>query len=314
MRVVVTGASGFIGRNICRSAPPDWDIVALYHRATDFASWVRAAGLTRVRPVACDLTSAEDTARLAGSLGPLPDAALYLAANGDPSRSVVDPRDDLEANTLALVNFLEHVHVPHLVYVSSGAVYEGLEGPVSPQAVVNPHLPYAISKLAAERYVHFFAARRGAPASYAVVRFFGAYGPFEPPRKITTRWLRAIHAGERTFTLRGDGKNLIDFMYVDDAVEGFVRLVETRGERRVLDFAVGEPRTLDELVAAMERALDVRVDLRHEGGTAEYHRFRSADPTMRTRYGFVPRVSLDDGLRRLSATLLTSRDASASLA
>ena len=102
-------------------------------------------------------------------------------------------------------------------------------------------LPYAISKLASEQYVRFFAERRGQPSSYVNVRFFGAYGPYEPDRKITTRWLLALAAGQREFMLRGDGQNLIDFMYVNDAVDGLLKLVERPGERLTVDFASGSP-------------------------------------------------------------------------
>src|SRR4029453_6016727 len=90
---------------------------------------------------------------------------------------------------------------------------------------VGAPLPYAISKLASEEYIRFYADRRGAPANFINVRFFGAFGPYEPLRKITPRFLTAVGRGDRDFTLRGDGRNLIDFMYVDDAVRGLLALV-----------------------------------------------------------------------------------------
>ena len=66
--------------------------------------------------------------------------------------------------------------------------------------------------------------------SYLNVRFFGAYGPYEPSRKITTKWMRAVMNGHREFTIRGNGENLIDFMHVDDAVDGFLRLTSSAGQ------------------------------------------------------------------------------------
>lgn len=314
MRVVVTGASGFIGRNVLLRAPRSWEIVALYHRAVDFPAFVAARGLGHVRTVACDLTGVEDVERLGAAIGGDADATLYLAANGDPSRSVPEPLWDLQCNTVAVVNFLARVRTRHVVFVSSGAVYDGLEGPVSPASLVRPALPYAISKLASEGYVRFHAERRGWPASYANVRFFGAYGPGEPARKITTRFLRAVESGQREFTLRGDGRNLIDFMYVDDAVDGFLRLLTDADDRRTLDFAFGSPINLDELVQGMGRALGVPVDVRHEGETAEYIRIHSVDPTMRERFGVVPRTPLEVGLRRLQASLGSEGHAAARVA
>jgi UDP-glucose 4-epimerase len=303
MRLIITGASGFIGRNVLLRAPRAWEILAVYHRATHFPAFVQSHSLSHVHPVQCDLTRIDDVRRLRAAMRRDADVALYLAANGDPTQSIKDPLWDLQSNTMALLNFLEHCPIPHLIYMSSGAVYEGLRGPVSPASPVNPTLPYAVSKLASECYIRFYAEKRGAPNSYVIVRFFGAYGPYEPKRKITTRWLTALAEGRREFTLRGDGQNLIDFMYVDDAVDGLLRLVDARGERLTLDFGSGVPMTLDEVVSAMARTVGIDMAIRHEGQTAEDIRFRSVDPTMRDRLGVVPVIPLGEGLRRLQMFL-----------
>jgi UDP-glucose 4-epimerase len=298
MRLLVTGASGFIGRNVLLRAPRDWDIVAVAHRTPGLEAFVAGYQLSNVRVVRCDLTDAAAVRALAVDAGRA-DAGLYLAANGDPAVSAERPRWDLESNTVALVTFLEHCPVDHLVYLSSGAVYDGLLGPVSPATPAAPRLPYAISKLASEHYVRFFSERRHAPGSYINVRFFGAYGPYEPARKITTRWLLALAAGQREFTLRGNGENLIDFMYVDDAVDGMLRLVRAAGTSATVDFASGAPVSVNAVVQAMARTLGVDVAVRHQGVTEEYIQFHSIDRAMNDRFGFAPAIAFDAGLRRL---------------
>ena len=303
MRVIVTGASGFIGHNVLLRAPRDWEIVAVYHRTPGLETFVARHRLAHVRPVQADLLDPDAVTRIAAECGGRADAVLYLAANGDPAASVERPLWDLQSNTTALVTFLEHCPADHVVYLSSGAVYDGLDGPVTPGSPVSPRLPYAISKLASEQYLRFFAERRHAVGSYINVRFFGAYGPYEPARKITTKWLTAIAGGQREFVLRGDGRNLIDFMYVDDAVDGMLALVRARGERATVDFASGAPVAIDDVVAAMARAIGVDVTVRHEGVTEEYIRFRTVDTATRARFGIVPSISFDDGLRRLTAFL-----------
>ena len=302
MRVVVTGASGFIGRNVLIRAPREWEIVAVYHRTADLDAFVEAHRLTHVRAVPCDLMDESAVRRLSEVAGRA-DAALYLAANGDPAASAVRPRWDLEANTIALINFLEHCAPDHLAYVSSGAVYDGLVGPVSPASAVAPRLPYAISKFASEQYVRFFAERRGVMSSFINVRFFGAYGPHEPVRKITTRWLLAIAAGQREFIVRGDGRNLIDFMYVDDAVDGLLALVKARGTSATVDFASGAPVTVNEVADTMARELGADVVLRHDGLTEEYIQFRTVDNAMKERFSVEPTIPFAEGIRRLHAFL-----------
>ena len=303
MNVVVTGASGFIGHNVLLRAPREWTVYAVYHSTPGLDSFVTQHGLTNVRPVKCDLTSEADVRALSQTIGARPDAMLYLAANGDPAASSERPRWDLESNTVAFVNTLEHCPADHVVYLSSGAVYDGLHGVVTPATPVSPKLPYAISKLASEQYLQFFCERRGSVSSYINVRFFGAYGPYEPARKITTKWLQALARGERAFAIRGDGKNLIDFMYVDDAVDGLLALVKAKGTRLTLDFASGTPVSINDIVATMAKTLGVDVTIRHEGTVAEYIEFRSADTAMRDRFGVTPKISFAEGLTRLSAFL-----------
>jgi UDP-glucose 4-epimerase len=303
MKLIVTGASGFIGRNVLLQAPREWEILALWHR-TSLDEFVARHGLTHVRPIRCDLLSEADVRGVAAAAGGRADTVLYLAANGDPAASADRPRWDLESNAVALVNFLEHCMAGHVVYVSSGAVYDGLVGDVSPSTAVAPRLPYAISKLAAEQYVRFFAERRQAVASFVNVRFFGAYGPYEPPRKITTRWLRGVMTGQREFALRGNGENLIDFMYVDDAVEGFLRLTTASSFSGTLDFASGAPVSVNDVVRTMAHVLRADVKVAHQGHTEEFIQFRTVDRTMRERFGFVAQTPFEEGVRRLHAHLM----------
>jgi nucleoside-diphosphate-sugar epimerase len=189
MNVLLTGASGFIGRNALLASPRDWAITAVY-RNTSIDAFVRQHGLTHVTPVACDLSNAADVDRLVGARSF--DLVLYLAANGDPAISATRPVWDLESNALAPLTLLERLNAGRFVFMSSGAVYDGLRGGVTPETSVAPRLPYAISKLAAENYIRFFAERRRSIASYANVRFFGAYGPYTVHTK---RLARSRHAG-----------------------------------------------------------------------------------------------------------------------
>jgi UDP-glucose 4-epimerase len=307
MQLIVTGASGFIGRNVLLRAPRDWRIVAVYHHTTDLPLFVARHELNHVTAVACDLSSEADVERLSTIVGP-GASALYLAANGDPAASANRPGWDLVSNTVALVHFLEHCRAERVVYMSSGAVYDGLRGPVNPATAVNPLLPYAISKLASERYLAFFAERRARPATFVNVRFFGAYGPYEAARKITTRYLRAIHAGQRVFTIRGDGRNLIDLMYVDDAVDALLGLVRDASFSGTVDLAGGAPVTLDEVVGVMAAVTGVEVRIQHEGAVPEYIEFRSVDATMRDHFGFRPATPFADGINRLYQFLVHRAD------
>ena len=88
-------------------------------------------------------------------------------------------------------------------------------------------------------------------------------------------------------------------MYVDDAVDGFLRLTAAAGFDGTIDFASGAPVSVNDVVRTMARVLDVEVTVSHNGHTEEYIQFRSGDRTMRDRVGFTPTGGFEDGIRRL---------------
>ena len=309
MRVLITGASGFIGRNLLLQAPAHWQVTAVYHRDRTFASFVRARQAHGIRAVACDLASPREVARLAARVGRSFDTLIYLAGHVDPGRSVEVPLSDLQANTIALLNTLEYFRAGRCIFFSSGAVYEGLRGSVSPRSPVSPTLPYAIAKVAGEQYVKFYTLRRRHMGRYVILRFFGAFGPHEPSRKIYTRLVQAFGLeGHDAFTIRGDGTNQIDAMYVDDAVHGLLRVVQQRAVGNVtVDFANARPLTIRALVERAARTFGrARVRLRCAGPTQEALHCRASRHTMLRQFGFAPRIRLEDGLQRLAEFLRQS--------
>ncbi|HEX2064137.1 MAG TPA: NAD(P)-dependent oxidoreductase [Acidimicrobiales bacterium] len=307
-RVLVAGGSGFLGRNLLLAAPGDWSVVTTFHRQVDLPAFLDAHGSREVRALACDLADTSKVERLAQTVGRAFDVCLFLSANTSVPLSVDDPRADLVANAVTLLNTLASFEIGHLVFLSSGAVYDGKRGAVGPSTRVSPTLPYAVSKLAAERYVEQ-ASEVGRIGSHAVVRFFGAYGPFEPPRKIFTRLAVELGLERRTrFRLYGDGTNLVDAMYVDDAVRALSSVARDEGRRTVVDLAAGSPMTVAGLVDRAARCfLDRPVEIERKGVAHEAIRFR-ADPTpFRDLYGFAPVVPMDEGLLRLRDHLAAHR-------
>jgi nucleoside-diphosphate-sugar epimerase len=296
MKVLVTGASGFIGRNLLLQIPDDWSVTALYNRSDDFPGFVECSGLQHVKAVQADLQVPDQIAHAATGHF---DSCVFLAANGDPAVSVDRPAYDMQSNCLSVVQLLEQLEFSRFVYFSSGAVYDGIAGGVSPESPVAPDLPYAISKVAAESYLRHFE-KRGRIERATAVRFFGAYGPHEPARKIYSRLVRQF-AIERNpvFSIRGDGRNLIDAMYVDDAVRALMLVLESRSLPDVVDLACGQPLTLTDLVEQAAASFGLEADISYEGEVPEYIEFRSVDRSCRDALGFEPEIKLSDGLGHL---------------
>jgi nucleoside-diphosphate-sugar epimerase len=300
MRLLLTGASGFLGHNLLRAIPRTWDVVAPYSpRSVQLPAFLDRYGLRHVRAVPCDLADA-DTLSAVDDDEPF-DACLYLAANTSIPDSLHHPVRDLTANTIALLNVLQRWRFAHLVFLSSGAVYMGLDGLVGPESFLQPTLPYAVSKLASEHYIHTFARHSDAFAGATIIRFFGGYGPYEPPRKLYTRLVRRF-AFERDprYTVLGDGENWIDAMYVDDVVRALFAVLDNPPEGvRTLDLAVSARETVNEVARRAARAFGLEAELQHEGVSPEYITFYADPGPFAKMYGFTPRIPLEDGLERL---------------
>lgn len=318
MRLLVTGASGFLGRNALLAIPSSWQVVALYRsEQSGFLSFLESHRLDHIQAIACDLTDmhqVEHTMHLAGKTF---DSCLALASNTSIPASIERPIDDLTTNTIGLLHLLQHCSIHHLVYLSSGAVYIGLKGLVGPASALSPTLPYAISKLAAEQYIRAFVAHYQTPRYATIVRFFGAYGPYEPSRKLYTKLVRQFAFTRNVhFTVLGDGENYIDAMYVDDAIKALLAVLTLPPVERVrcIDLGVGSGESVNSVVTRAAHVFGREPHIEHAGFPAEYIQFVIDPGPFSEAYQFTPEVSLEEGLQRLAAHLRQEEQAASGFA
>lgn len=300
MKILITGASGFVGRNLLLGVASKHSVIALYHRDKTFASFLNEHGLNSVSSFCLDLASKGDLERLKNAIGSEIDVCVYLAANGNPALSVERPAWDLKSNVISLINTCQFFNIKRFIFMSSGAVYDGLEGGVSPESKISPRLPYAISKWAGERYVEHFH-KMGKIGEYVILRFFGAFGPHEPTRKIHSRLAKAFYLEDKTeFTIVGDGKNLIDAMPVDDAISGLEKVVDSDRGNLIADFCRGNPLTVEELVQEAGRIFDKKMCIRNAGTVPEHIKFWGSTRIVKNVFGFEPTSSLKQGFEKLA--------------
>ena len=284
MKLLVTGASGFIGRNLLSKVPKEWDVVATYHESRDFTHFVTERALDNVREVQVDLKNASETRR---KLRKSFDCTIHLART-----------------RMTLLNTVEATKTKDLIFMSSGAVYDGCKGLVSPNVRLNPSFPYAISKLNCEHYVSF-SKKKGLIDQYVILRLFGAYGPYEAPTKIFSKLVKAFYLEKSPeFVVIGDGNNLIDAMYVEDATEGILSVLRSDVRDVTVDFTCGKPLTLNELVGKVAKMFGQKnVKVRQKGWPEEYNTFYASGKHMETLYGFKPLTPFDVGIWKLARWL-----------
>ena len=307
MRLLVTGASGFLGRNALLAMPSSWQVVALYRPGNrDFLNFLETHKLDHIQPIACDLTNLQQVKWALGKVDGNFESCLALASNTSIPTSIEKPIQDLRTNVIGLLHVLQYCAIKHLVYLSSGAVYMGLTGLVGPSSQVMPTLPYAISKLTSELYIRAFVQYNQRPESATILRFFGAYGPYEPPRKLYTKLIRRFAFEHNPdFTVVGDGENYIDAMYIDDAIRALMKVLTlpVTKEIRCVDLGVGSGETVNELVTRAGQIFGLTPIISHKDSTAEYIRFKINPQPFASAYQFIPDIPLEVGLRKLAAHL-----------
>jgi UDP-glucuronate 4-epimerase len=229
---------------------------------------------------------------------------VNCAGNGSVVLAEENPMQDWESTVSSAVNLGKFCRSDHFVHFSSGAVYDSLVGRVNPEMALHPRICYGISKHAAEQYC-LSAYRQGTQRAVTVVRFFGAYGPHEPSRKIFSRLVRSFAIEKLDwFSIAGDGKNFIDAMYVDDAVRGVEAILAQPPQELVVDFANGSRLTINELVQRAAKIFGIdRVRIMHSGHPVEYIEFESDPSRFENYFKFRPTTTLAEGLRRLATWL-----------
>ena len=232
-RVLVTGAAGFIGSHVsARLLEQGIEVVGLdnlndyYDVTLKRARLARIAGHPAFRFLEADITDRDGMAGIFAS-GQF-DKVVHLAAQAGVRYSLENPSAYTDTNVTGFLHILEgcrHSKVGHLVYASSSSVYgSNTDLPFRTSDFVDhPISLYAATKKANELMAHTYSHLFGIPTSG--LRFFTVYGPWGRPDMSVFMFTKAILAGE-AISVFNHGRMQRDFTYVDDIVEGVVRVLD----------------------------------------------------------------------------------------
>lgn len=299
MRILITGGAGFLGSALANALAADDHEVLVF-----------------------DDLSAGDPDRLApnvlfhrGNITNRPklwtllqgvNCVYHLAARVLVAESILYPREYNEVNvsgTVALLEAMRDVGIPRLIFASSGAVYGNQEEqPVAETAPPNPLSPYAVSKLAAEHYVHTIGALWG--TTTIALRIFNAYGPGQPllpshspviPRFIS----QALGSG--SLVIFGEGDQTRDFVYVSDVVRALKYALDVENAEHItVNVGSGREVTInelaDEVLTQTQSNSNIIYSPIRSGGVS---RLRADLSLAHSILGYQPEVTLREGIRRM---------------
>jgi UDP-glucuronate 4-epimerase len=233
MRILVTGAAGFIGSALSERLLARGDEVLGYDNLNNYYDpKLKEARLARLTPKAgfsFVRASLEDRPAMERAFADFkPERVVNLAAQAGVRYSIENPHAYVESNLIGFMNVLEacrHGGVKHLVYASSSSVYgANRKLPFSVHDPVDhPVSLYAATKKANELMAHTYSHLYRLPTTG--LRFFTVYGPWGRPDMALFLFTRKILAGE-PIEVFNHGKHTRDFTYIDDIVEGVIRTLD----------------------------------------------------------------------------------------
>jgi nucleoside-diphosphate-sugar epimerase len=303
LRVVVTGAAGFIGSHLSeRLLAAGHEVVGIdsfadyYEKARKEQNLERSRSSDTFRFEAADLVDAD--------LPPLLDGAevVYHLAGQPGVRpswgNLFDRyvRDNVIA-TQRLLEALKDAPIKRFVFAGSSSVYgDAARFPTKETALPRPVSPYGVTKLAAEHLTNLYTRNFGLPA--VSVRYFTVYGPRQRPDMAFARFMQAMTAGE-DIEVFGDGEQTREFTYVSDAVDGTIKASTADVVGEIFNLGGGSRVTVNKVLATLEEISGLSVRRQNLPSAPGDPRHTGASINLaRAKLGWEPRVSLGEGLAK----------------
>lgn len=270
MRLLITGAAGFIGARVTEFALERGDIVVGVDNINDaydvrLKQWRlgRLHGRDGFTFQRLDLTERPAIQALFESSERF-DAVVHLAARAGVRPSVENPWLYLEVNTNATLHLLDsavHHDIPKFVLASTSSLY-GQDNPLPYAEDANtdrPLSPYAASKKAAEALAHCYHHLNGLDVT--VLRYFTVYGPAGRPDMSLFRFVQWV-AESRPVIIFGDGRQSRDFTYIDDIARGTLAALRPLGYEAI-NLGSDQPVVLADVLSLIEKLLDTKAVREH---------------------------------------------------
>ena len=324
MKILVTGSAGFIGMHVCVNLlKKDFQVVGIDNLNDYYDQQLKIDRNNEIlslgksfKFIKCDLLNKDQLTNVFNN--EKFDVVINLAAQAGVRYSILNPQAYIDSNIQGFINILEncrHNKVSNLIYASSSSVY-GLNSSQPFKETDHADHPlalYGATKRANELMAHSYANLYNLPVTG--LRFFTVYGPWGRPDMALFLFTKAIFAGEK-IKVFNNGDMIRDFTYIDDIVEGVVRLVKKPARSndnfdsknpnpssssvpaRIFNIGNNKPIYLTEYIEAIEEIIGKKAEKEmlpmQQGDVLS----TSADVNLLDDWiGFVPNTSVKDGIK-----------------
>lgn len=262
MNIIIFGAGGFIGTNlVIRLAEDQNNHLLLVDK--DINKIKKIIGEKKNVVYYSDVFSEKtDFDNLLNNQ----DVVYHLVSTNAPSTSNIQIADEIQTNVISTINMLESCvknKVKRVIFLSSGGTVYGKDGtcPLDEEAETNPISSYGIQKLTIEKILYLYNHLYG--LDYRIIRLANPYGPHQNPNgmlgAVTTFTYKALN--NEPIYIYGDGEIIRDYIYIDDAIEGIVKISNGNSRWKVFNLGTGKGISLIELLKTIEKALNIKMNI-----------------------------------------------------
>jgi nucleoside-diphosphate-sugar epimerase len=304
MKILVTGAYGFIGSRIVeRLLELGHEVSALDNSETygvikpddlkKLYQWRQRNWGKGVARQDGDVTDKND---VLSAFRPRPDYVIHLASY--PRAKIVNNNpwigvQNIIGGTVNLLWHCQHMPVKKFVFVSSSMIYGHFSDGTREDAVTKPNNLYGEAKLTAERFVKHYHAQRG--IDYAVVRPSGVFGPGDMDDRVLSKFFERAMRNE-TIEVH-DGDNRVDFTYINDTAEGIIKATLSDAKNQSFNITAGAATSLRTAAEKIIELTGSTSDIVDTGAHKLYPRRGTLDISRaREQLGYEPGTSFDEGL------------------
>ncbi|MCI8951132.1 MAG: NAD-dependent epimerase/dehydratase family protein [Lachnospiraceae bacterium] len=298
MRISILGGAGFIGTNLIMSLMRNTsnEILAVDQSEDYFNRQIKAPN---VQLRECQFHKETDFKKLLAAQ----EVVYHLISTNNPSSSNHNIGKDIAENILISINILEACaanHVKKVIFISSGGTVYGDKAvcPIKENASTNPINTYGIQKLTIEKLFYLYHRMHG--LEYSIIRLANPYGPYQRPDGklgvVTTFLYKALK--NEVLTVYGDGKVIRDYIYIDDAVDGVIRIANSERDDRVFNLGSGKGTSVNQVIHLIQQALGHHVAVRYIANRSVDVPSNVLDITKyRTAFGIKELIPLEKGIK-----------------
>jgi len=301
MKVILLGASGFIGTNlIVKLVENVQDEITLVDKNIIYFESIIRLNFKNVKIVESDFSEKTDFNELLKEQ----DIVYHLVSTTVPTTSNQQIPQELVSNVVVTSLLLEaciSCKVKKVVFISSGGTVYGIESdcPLKENIAAYPITSYGIQKVTIEKLLYLYQYMYG--LDYRVIRLANPYGPYQRPNGIlgavTTFTYKALIGEE--ITVYGDGSVIRDFIYIEDAIRAILNIVNGKNKNRTFNLGCGYGTSINQVLVTIQNALGIEMNINYMSGRKVDVPVNFLDISRyETAYGKLKPIPLIEGIRR----------------